>query len=1007
MADDPPRDLRDSIADGRALIVCGAGVSQAATNRQAPGWAQLVRDALAEAAAQTGGMAQAWAKACQTLLESDKVKDWLRAADLIQEQLGGPKDGPFRAFFVNRLGDLKATQPAILEAIAKIASVRNRIATTNYDHLVADALDWDRAVWTDPPRVIEALRDKRPAVWHVHGDFDRPESVVFSQSDYIRIANSPFPQAVQQLASLSFTLVFVGCSGSGLADDNVGELLTWLRAGFAGLGDKHFVLTTDDNKDTWPEGVTPVRFGDHADLPAYLAKLAPEPVRPSGLPPDPKMIGRADRLEQLVAAILNQDRPVVVPGALGMGKTTLALAAAYDTRVIERFGKSRRFFVNLEPAPDADGLLRRLAADLGLPASGAASEVEAKIAAACAAAPALAILDNLETPWRKDTEATEALLGRLAAIEGLRLVLTIRGEPPNVPGPGAETLQDVERLGQADARALFLRRAGDQFGADPALPGLLSALDGHPLSIELLAANAAGKANLQGLAADWNDRRADMLWRGAADDRKTSLRVSLDLSLAALNPPSAAHRLIRLMALLPDGMSDADSRTILNDREPTRDERGAATRLEGARLASRPDGRWRLLATVRELLLADIPPEAQDLARLVTLFLARAAKGRSVGTDRWLEGRDEVVAEAGNLDAMIGVSLRQNVLAEGVSDAVSGLAEFHRMTGLASTASLAAAAKRFHGAGDSFNEAICLRRIGDVALARADHEGARQRFEAALPLFQKVGSVLGEANCVKSLGDIALARSDHEGARQRYEAALPLYQKGSSVLGEANCIQSLGDIALARSDHEAARQRYEAALPLYQRVGSVLGEANCIRSLGDIALRRSDHEGARQRFETALPLFQRIGSVLGEAGCIYSLGDIALRRSDHEGARQRFEAALPLYQRVGSVLGEANCMRSLGDIALRRSDHEGARQGYEAALPLYQKVSDGLGEANCIKGLGDIALARSDHEGARQRYEAALPLFQKIGDVLGEANCIQGLGDIALRRSDHEGARQR
>ena len=140
----------------------------------------------------------------------------------------------------------------------------------------------------------------------------------------------------------------------------------------------------------------------------------------------------------------------------------------------------------------------------------------------------------------------------------------------------------------------------------------------------------------KGLAADWSDRRADLLRHGAGDDRKTSLRASLDLSLAALDPPSPPHRLIRLMALLPDGMSDADSRTILSDGEPTREERGAAARLETARLANRPDGRWRLLAPIRETLLADFPPEAEDRARLVK----RVPAARGIGglrRDRQME----------------------------------------------------------------------------------------------------------------------------------------------------------------------------------------------------------------------------------------------------------------------------------------------------------------------------------------------------------------------------------
>jgi tetratricopeptide (TPR) repeat protein len=752
----------------------------------------------------------------------------------------------------------------------------------------------------------------------------------------------------------------------------------------------------------WDPTVSTQAFGILTDGIAaliHLAGLAPASI----LPRDPKMIGREGRLEELVTAILEQDRPIIVPGALGMGKTTLALAAAHDARVVARYG-GRRVFVNLEPILDGDGLLRRLAADLGVEPKGAAPQIEASITAACGAASALAILDNLETPWLKNRAAIEALLERIGGIPGLRLVITVRGEVPHIPGAGTCNLPDVSRLLDPDDRALFLRHGGDHFASDPSLPGLLRDLEGHPLLIELLAANAAGKENLKGLSDDWKGRRLQL----SGDHR---LRASLDLSLEALGVGSAAHRLLRLMALLPDGLSEVDSLTILSDGEPSRDERGASSVLETARLASRPDGRWRLLSPVRAL-LEDVSPEPKDRARIVKVFLEHAALGTNAETN---DVSKRLTAEAGNLDAMIAIATRETPLPAGLSRAVRGLAEFHRHTGLASTTSLTDALRAFRRAGDQRNEAICIQSLGDIALARSDHLGASQRYKEAISVYRSVDDDNGRANCIRSLGDIAVRRFDFGEAERSYWESFLLYE---NVRDKAGCIERFGDIALARSDYKGARLLYEAALEIFKREGYKLGEAGCIRCLGDVALRRSEFNAANECYREASKLYEQIGDKRGEIGCIERRGDIALRCCDLEQERSRYDQgqldsdaglikrlsdaaqhfydkALRLYEEVGDAMGQAGCVKRLGDVALNRHELDEAQVRYVSAEQHFKQIGDARGQAACIERFGDIALARSEYVCAGEHYEAAKSLFQH--DDLGKANCIRGLGDI------HEG----
>jgi tetratricopeptide (TPR) repeat protein len=970
---DPPKDLVEAITEGRALIVCGAGVSRLAAGNTAPGWKQLIEMGLEHA---KRGAEPEWIKSCAALLESAKADLWLTAADMIQQQLGGCSDGRYRAFLRSAVGKLKATDSAVIEALRGLVDKNNRIATTNYDDLLCHGLKRQPVNWKDADSVAECLGGDHDAVLHLHGNWRDPASVVFSQDDYKRLRGAESAQFLQQLAAHNFTLVFVGCSNAGLADENVGELLDWFGTRWSGLGKKHYVLVREAELGaTWPPAVTPVAYGkEYSELAGFLAALAPAsaPASSSALPardpfpPDPNMIGRRDRLEEVVRHLLAGSRPIIVPGGPGMGKTTLALAAAHDPRVKDRFGKAR-IFVNLEVAASAEAVLRSVATGLGVEITGAATSILDAMGALVAKGPTLAILDNVETPWHSEPNETEKILGHLAGLSGLQLVLTVRGETPRVPG-GAVTLDDVERLKSEDARELFLRESRARFTTDAALPTLLAALDGHPLSIVLMAAQTDARSDLAGLAQDWDRHRAAVLARGPANDRLTSVRVSLGLSLDRLKDRPDAKRLLGLVALLPAGLQEEDVAALLPDARPD-----AARELETSRLVEIRNTRLAMLAPLRETAREEKLATAADEARLIGHFLAVAADGYKIGTDTWPDVRERVTHGAGNLDAMCMLALQRLVEADKDADlaklegALRGLAKLHRF-GLPSEVSSVHSALGLSDLAHVVRlRASCFRSIGDIALYRSDHDTAQARYQEAKPLYERVGDLNGQAACIKGLGDVAFYRFDHDTARTRYEAARPLYERIDDLNGQADCIRSLGDIAFYRSDYNTARVQYEAARPLYERAGGLIGQASCINGLGDIALAHSDHDTARACYEQARHLYSRVGSLLGQANCIKGLGDIGLARFDHDTARVRYEEARPLYERVGDFLGQANCIKRLGDIALARTEPDTARARYEEALGLYARIP----EPYSI-GLTHVALmGAAANDADRDRHAAA------------------------------------
>jgi len=296
-----------------------------------------------------------------------------------------------------------------------------------------------------------------------------------------------------------------------------------------------------------PNAITTVpgrgyRFTLVPDAPAAGARPAAPPR--DAVPPAPvSLLGRERELAALLA-LLDTHALVTLVGPGGMGKTTLARAAAHSRRDT---GPDGAAWVELAALTDAGLAAGAIAQAWSLqPAAG--GDPSSGLVAAMKGLQGLLVLDNAE-------HLVDGLAPLVQALQhgapGLRLLVTsqvplhlagervLRLEALAVPPAGTP----VDEARAHGAIALFCERAqaaDRRFALTeanlPAVADICRRLDGMPLALELAAARVP-LLGVAGVAARLDDRfrlLANTL-RGAPT-RQQTLQAALDWSLALLQP---------------------------------------------------------------------------------------------------------------------------------------------------------------------------------------------------------------------------------------------------------------------------------------------------------------------------------------------------------------------------------------------------------------------------------------------------------------------------------------
>jgi predicted ATPase/DNA-binding winged helix-turn-helix (wHTH) protein len=323
-----------------------------------------------------------------------------------------------------------------------------------------------------------------------------------------------------------------------------------------------------------------------------------------------RVIGRAETIAAVVARVVKQ-RLMTIVGPGGIGKTTVAIAAA------ETLGSSYAdglWFVGLASLQDPTLVPSAVSAAVG--STPGVGDALSSLVAWLRDKSALIILDNCEHVINAAAATAEAILREAPQVA----ILATSREPLRAEGewllrlPSLEVPPEGSNLTAAEALSfpaveLFSERAtaalGDIGLGDADVPAVLEIcrhLDGVPLAIELAAAQV-DVFGVRGLAARLDDRLA-VLTRGrrTALPRQQTLRATIDWSYELL-PESEQHLLCRL-AVFPAGFTLEAAAAVLSDGDdaPAVVDEGIAS-LVAKSLVSRdgsiPAGRWRLLETIR------------------------------------------------------------------------------------------------------------------------------------------------------------------------------------------------------------------------------------------------------------------------------------------------------------------------------------------------------------------------------------------------------------------------
>ena len=751
--------------------------------------------------------------------------------------------------------------------------------------------------------------------------------------------------------------------------------------------------------------------------------------RDEALPPDVPVIddqvpvlsssfvGRSHEISDLSLMLANpQNRLISLVGRGGTGKTRLAVAMARLMRGLYADGV---FFIPLRDVSSAEGMDRLLEENLKCTFSGT-SRHRRQLLDFLRKRRCLLILDGCEYHLVHN-QIGELIQNILSIAPDVKILTTSRvrlnlSDEHVVPLVGLDFKtdagdQDDGSIIICDAVALFVERArqlNQHFSVSkqtlPLIQELCRRVEGHPLSIELMASSTATLAIpdlLENLTASQNafDPAQTEL---PEEGRSLAIIIEQSWQLLSEIQRNTLSRLVCFQggfteqAALSIAQTTSDilislvDKSFIHETSPNRYILHEIIQTFTTQKANQRN----LLAATRDshaeyfvAMLEMIARENQNQIEIEPLDQIEADLENILAAWRYYLEKEQVERLSGCIDILFQFYNIRSLFEEGIQlfentiHSASYLGPFDPLIG------------------------VMTNRLGFLAQRMRQNDLTLKMFTRSLAIFENGGDSIELGQAYVGLGNYYLRVKDMNQALSYAQKALACFKNLGSRYHEGTVLYLLGMIYQRFADYPTAKPMMMESLEISRACGDQRGMISRLNQLAGHDCNVGDFESAEERYLESLALSRAFKDRFQQAIILNNLASVYHPRKEYGKEQRVLEESLAICREIGDLDGEAIALNNLGELAIVCGDFQQALVHSRQALDIAMQLGEDWTIIVVYDVLGCAYLGLGNHTTASQCFQQAIQMAYKIQswDLLTRA--VVHIAEVFLAQGDRETAR--